>query len=460
MPLPFSSSPAQARQIRQQFASSEDYLSYELGKAVKELPPFYTRLLAGSISLMLFGAIAWAHVSQVDEVAIAPGELVPSAQVRPVRSLSSGNISDIRVKEGDRVKPGDILIERDTTLSKAEIERLENSARLIQEDLARLEAERTGNITTGVGLQDQLLAARLQEFDTRRAAAIAEANRQNAIVSEARVRYSGLQDNLVNARRTVESAQQREAGLRTLASPEIGAVPRIDYLEAQDRLTQAQDQVGSLERDIAAQAQTIQQAEQAYQAAQSAAQELGSTRQSQILAQLNQRREELTTIQGQLEQVRKQAELETIKAPIAGTIYNIQATTGEGTIEQGEELLSILPEGENLMLEVKVLNRDIGFISEGMRAKVKIATFPFQEFGTIEGTVLQVSPNAVADRELGLVFTTRVRLNQNAVRVNQQDVKLVPGMTATAEIVTRQKSILTFLLEPVSRRFDEAFSVR
>jgi HlyD family secretion protein len=97
-----------------------------------------------------------------------------------------------------------------------------------------------------------------------------------------------------------------------------------------------------------------------------------------------------------------------------------------------------------------------------MPAKVKLATFPFQEFGTIDGEVMHISPNATVDKDLGLVFTARVKLDRTTmpVPVQQRDVQLVPGMSATAEIVTRQRSVLTFLLEPITRRFSEAFSTR
>src|SRR6056297_1928675 len=91
---------AQARQTKQQFAKPEDQLSYEVGKAVQELPPLYTRVLAGTLSLVVFGAIAWANFSQIDEVAIAPGELIASTQVRPVTSLGGGYIVDVNVEEG------------------------------------------------------------------------------------------------------------------------------------------------------------------------------------------------------------------------------------------------------------------------------------------------------------------------------------------------------------------------
>jgi HlyD family secretion protein len=489
---------AQARQTKQRFAKPEEQLSYELGKAVQELPPLYTRLLAGTISLVVFGTIAWAHFSEIDEVATAQGELIASTQVRPVTSLGGGSIVAVKVKEGDRVTKGQVLIQRDPDLQQTDVARLAQANKLIQDDLQRLDAERKGGKNAGTKLQDELLNSRLLDYKAKQAAAEAEANRQASIMAQAKVRLTRLQDNLVNAktsvinaktnltnsnsiRAKVESnltlAQQREESLRTLLIP--GAIPRVDYLDAkerltrttteitraqdevtnaQNRLTEAEDKVTSLEKDIAGQLQEIRQAEEAYQAARNQALRLGSERQSEILTQINKRKEELTNVAGQLEQARKQQALETIESPVAGTIYRIKATNGP--VQSGEELLSILPEGEEMLLEVKVLNRDIGFIRPGMNAKVKMTTFPFQEFGTIEGEVLQVSPNAIVDKELGLVFPTRIKLNKHSINVRGQEVEFTPGMAASGEIITRKKSILTFIVEPITRRFSEAFSVR
>ncbi len=488
----------QARQTKQRFAKPDEKLSYELGKAVQELPPLYTRFLAGTISLVVLGAIAWAQFSQVDEVATAPGELIASTQVRPVTALGGGTIVAVNVKEGDRVAKGQILVQRDPDLKQVDVARLAKSANLIQQDMRRLDAEHTGTKTTGTQLQDELLNSRLQDYQARQAAAQAEANRQQALIEQAKVRLTRLQENLVNAKSSLANAktnfvnaqtistqigtsltiaQKRAKNLSILVTP--GAVPRLDYLDAQEKLnranteitkakdevinaqnkiTEAQDKVTSLEKDIAGQVQEIRQAQQAYQGAHDQVERLASVRQSEILTQMNKRKEEFTNVAGQLEQAKKQQELETIKAPVAGTIYKIKAT--KGPVQAGEELLSILPAGQELQLEVKVLNRDIGFIHEGMQAKVKMATFPFQEFGTVEGEVVQVSPNAVVDKELGLVFPTRIKLSKHSMQVRGQEVPFTPGMSASGGIVTRRKSILTFIIEPVTRRFSEAFSVR
>jgi HlyD family secretion protein len=366
-------------------------------------------------------------------------------------------IRQILVEEGQDVSAGEELIIQDPSLNDAEINRLQAAANLIQQDVNRLQAELDGTGNTGIIVQDQLTSARLQEFATSQAAAAAEVERLAAAVQETKAQLERIQANLPNARELLANAQDREESLRSLID---GAIPRFDYLTAQDQVTEAKDRVTSLERDLDVQQQTILQAEQAYQSALQERDRLDSTRRSEILTQLTQRQEELANVQGQLKPASVRAEGQTITAPIAGTIYNIQATLAEKTIEPGEEILSILPNGQKLLLEVKILNRDIGYIQTDMRAKVKIATFPFQEFGTIEGTVIHISPNATIDEKLGPVFTAHIQLARTTMPLRGDMVELVPGMSATGDIVTRQKSVLTFLTEPITRRFSDAFSVR
>jgi HlyD family secretion protein len=473
------SQPAPSQQAKRHFVNPEESLSYELGKAVQELPPFYTRFLAGTISFLVLGTIGWAHFSLVDEVAIARGELIPSTEVRPLRSLSRGTITNVAKAEGETVRKGDVLLTIDpiSTNPKSqeeEVQRLTKSVQLIRQDLARLEAERSGLVATGTAVQDQLLSSRLREFDAKQSSANAEANKQIASRSEAEVRLTRLQENLINAKTNLTNAKEnyqrsveKKVGLETLQAS--GAVPRVDYLNAQievtnskDRVTEAEDKIVSIEKELAGQQQRIQQADQAFQSAQYQSSGLGSQRTTEILTQLNKRREELTTVEGQLAEAIKQKEKgkeqEVIKAPFDGTIYSLKAT--KGTVQEGEELLSITPSDEDLPLQVKVLNRDIGFIKPGMAVKVKLDTFPFQEFGIVEGEVMQVSANAIPEKDVGLVFLTRVKLNKHQLPVRGKTVKFTPGMSAAAEIVTRQKSILTFITEPVTRRFSEAFSVR
>lgn len=490
MRVTLASSPAQSQQTRHQLANPEDSLSYELGKAVQELPPMYTRLLAGSISVLVLGTIGWAHFSEVEEVANANGKIIPSTEVRPFRAPSVGTITKINVKPGMTVQKGQTLVEIDPGATETNVESLQNDAKKIQEDIRRLESESQGGSATGQALQDQLIASRQREFSEKQNAAIAEANRQNAAIAEAQARLERFQDNLVNARasltnatsskedarKNLEIAQERQRRLKTLEN--TGAVPHLELLNAAAQVTQAsqqltsainqindaQGQISTLTREIEAQQERINQAQQGFESARSTAQGLAPQRQSEILTQLKQRREELTRKQGEIAvATQQQKDRETLTAPFDGVVYNLKAT--QGPIQQGEELLSLLPDDRNLVLEVKILNRDIGFVKPGMKAKVKLATFPYQEFGVIEGELISISPDAVTERdengrEMGPVYPAKIRLDRKAIAVRGREVELSPGMAGTADIVTRERSILSFLIEPITRRFSEAFSVR
>jgi HlyD family secretion protein len=395
-------SPSQSRQTREQFASCDAYLDYELelGKAVQELPPLYTRLVGVILSVAVFGAIAWAGLSKVDEVAETHGKLIPGEEVQPVRSPSSGKIKFInesKVKEGQQVQQGDILLALDSESSLADIERLNNQAQLIKQDI-----------------------------HTRSKAAEAS---QKATINQAEIELSSLRVNLKAAQRDVNR-------LRNFSGT---VIPRQDYLYAQDK-------VRDLEKSIAAKEQNIQQLQQNYKTG--------------PLSELSKRREELQTVERQLAQAKNQRQNQTITAPIAGRVYHIKVNPSQGTVQSGEELLSILPEGKEPLLEVDLPNQYRGFVDEKMNAKVKIDAFPYQEYGVIEGTVVYVSPYAVVkDKNSSKeVYPTRIKLHKVTIKTRGKDKLLTPGMEATGEIVMRQKSILSLLIEPIIRKFDEVFS--
>lgn len=423
-------SSVQQQQNKQRFVSNEGFLSYELGKAISRPSPLYTRLLGAGISLLFFGTVTWAAISKVDATATATAEVSLPTRVKPIQSLSAGMLRNVNVQEGQHVQAGTQLMQLDSTISEAEFQRLSQVLKLNKDNLMRLEAERSGKTQTGNGFQDELLTSRLRESQ-------AAINRQSAVISAARAELDRL-------RATLSFASTKERSLGTLLAQ--GAVPRLDYLDAQS-------QVASMRAELRAKEQEIAQAEQ----------ELGrlrAERHNEILTQINQLNQEVANLEGQLKQAKEQRDRETIESPVNGTVYNIKVSKSGATVQSGEELLSLLPEGEELILEAKVLNQDQGFVKPGMEVKIKLATFPYQEFGMLRGTVEEISPNAITDEKLGQVFPTRIRLHQHNIRVKGQDKPLTPGMEATAEVVVRQRTVLSFLLEPIMGSWDKAFSIR
>jgi HlyD family secretion protein len=256
---------------------------------------------------------------------------------------------------------------------------------------------------------------------------------QATLVRQAQIELDGLYQKL-------KSAQGKVNRLGILSRQ--GGIARQDYLDAQDDVDTFRTQIASKQQEI----QEIQQKDYAGKS--------GSTSQLGGLYQA------LKQLEGEKQQALHQLKQSTLTAPVAGTIYDLQVTPVQGNVQPGQELLSILPDGGKMILQVNVRNEDIGFIHTGMNTRIKLATFPFQEFGTIDGTVDQVSPNGVINEKLGFVFPTKIQLKKDFVKARGKNVKFIPGMAATGEIVTRKRSILSALIEPVIQRFDESFSGR
>ncbi len=389
-----AASPAQARQTKQEFANPEAYLDYELAKAVQELPPIFTRLVGVALSLAVFGAIAWAALSKVDEVAVAPGKVLPGEQeVQPVRSLSSGKIKDIKVREGQQVKKGQSLIALDSNAPQIDVETLKKQAQLLSN--AKKAAEQS----------------------------------HKADMNKAQIEYSGLGKN-------VEFAKFKEG---KDCPPYLPGVLKNFPVLYSEKCREAQNLLNNAKRFFNAQKQDIEKLKQQYNLEDS------------------KREQELNSVKGSLKQAQIQLQNQNIIAPINGTVYEVKVSPSQVTVQPGEELFSIAPVGrleEQPVLAVDLPSQYRGFVQERMRAKVKIDTFPYQEFGTIDGIVIYISPNISKDNSGKQVFPTKIKLKTNFLRGR----RITPGMLVTGEIVMREKSVLSLILDPITRQVDDVFS--
>jgi HlyD family secretion protein len=409
MKLPIASSPVQIRQTKQEFTKIDNYLDYELAKAVQELPPLYTRLVAVSLSFVVFGAIAWAALSKVDEVAVASGKVLAGEQeVQPVRSLSSGTIkyiNEAKVREGQQIQKGEILIKLDSTALQADIETLKNQAQSIKQDI-----ERTTKAADGSHQAD---------------------------MDKAQIEYDRLENNLEFAK----LKERKECPFFASVYKELPGAYR-------EKCKDAQNQLNNAKKFFEAQKQEIKKIKEDYKT--------GS------LSGISKREEELLSVEGKLKQTKNQLENQNITAPIDGEVYNIKVNLGQGAVQSGQELLSIVPVDriwEKPVIEVNLPAQYQGFINRGMRAKVKIDTFPYQAFGTVDGIVIYISPNAISKDSSGKqVFPTRIKLRANSLRVGEDYKKITSGMPVTGEIVMREKTVLSLLLDPITQQVDSVFS--
>lgn len=165
-----------------------------------------------------------------------------------------------------------------------------------------------------------------------------------------------------------------------------------------------------------------------------------------------------------LEQERVKADqrnrLMRLTAPVGGTVQQLAVHTVGGVVTPAQPLMVIVPRDNVLEVEAMLPNKDIGFVNPGQDAEVKVETFPFTKYGTIHGTVTQVSSDAIQDEKLGLVYSTRVKLARDTIQVESKAVRLSPGMAVTIEVKTGTRRVIEYFLSPLMQYGDESLRER
>lgn len=421
---------------------------------IEETPPSpLGRAVLWSIIGLLVAALIWASLGHVDIVAVAPGKLVPSGQVKVLQSPAAGTVKAIHVADGQRVRAGQVLIELDPTIAQAELARVAAEYEAARQELARyrefvaaidparsdasshadLAASQRSALAEATGLHRSRLRQVDQAIERRRADLRALAEQADKL------------------RRTLPLITERANSVGRLAT--TGLVARHTALEIEQQRIE-------VEQDLAA-------AEASMQATEAAVQELLEERrsvQADAVRGALDRVTELETAVASLEQQRVKAERlaadTSLRAPVDGQVQQLALHTIGGVVQPGETLLVVVPEGPALEVEALVLNKDIGFIREGQQAAVKLDAFPFTRYGALQGVISGVSEDAVDHETLGPVYPVRLAIATNDIRVDGRSVRLSSGMAASAEVRTGERRIIDFLLSPVARAEDESMRER
>jgi multidrug resistance efflux pump len=169
---------------------------------------------------------------------------------------------------------------------------------------------------------------------------------------------------------------------------------------------------------------------------------------------------QIASVEADLQRVEEARKQETLVSPVNGTVQAIAVSTIGAVVTPAQAVITIVPEGTNLIIEAALPNKDIGFVHVGQTAAIKFDTFSFQKYGTVRGEIIQVSPDAIADEQRGLVYKIKVSLSKDSINVEGEDVLISPGMEGTVEVVTGRRRVIEFFLEPIVEHFDEGLKVR
>jgi len=391
---------------------------------------------------------AWAYLGEIDIVARAEGKIIPLGQVRPVQSAEAGVVSEILVIEGETVKEGEPLLRLSPKLINSELER----TRIEIERLQQLES-REQKLLDYINLNEQ--------GDLIPAGGDHQLERSFGAYRQRVLQMQGLIAERVAAQESAAQTLARLTALEPIVQEKVHAVEkllaqkhasRIAYLEQRERLIDLQHQ----RRASALQQRQLKAEIQA--------------RESELAAYINEAKaekyaaiEQYRSAIASQEQIRTQllqrrSKLE-IRAPTGGRVKDLKVFSVDAVISASEELMTIVPQDEQLEIEAWLANRDIGYVGPGDLTEIKLETFPFIKYGVLHGEVLDLSPDAT-QTETGLIYKARIALNSREIEVDNRIVALMPGMGVTAEIQTGKRRVIDYLFDPLMRYRNESLRER
>jgi hemolysin D len=404
---------------------------------------FTSRLLLGSMAVTLL----WLTFGRIDVVASASGKLIPIDSVKLVQPAQAGIVRSILVTDNQRVRKGQPLVDLDPTASTADTAQAEKQLETAQLDAARARAVLSsldgkslrfvpppGTPADVASVQVALARAELANI---RGAAVMHGGDMQAAVA-ARAEAAGQVTKLTETLPLLDVQINAYEGL--LAK---GFVSRLRVVEMQrQRLAAARD------RDIAV--DTMRKADAQIRSADGGMAQAGAEARVQVLADLAKAEAEAKLRREELVKATQTSSLQRLSSPADGMVTQLSVHTVGGVVEAAKPIMAIVPAGGALVAEVKILNRDIGFVRVGQPVAVKLSAFPFTRYGVVEGRVDSLSSDAIDDEKLGLVYVGRVSLNRRMLQRDGQTVTLNPGMELAADIRTGRRSIMSYLLSPIN----------
>jgi len=443
---------------------------------VLETPP---SPIGRAISVTIVGlfciAVTWASLGHVDIIASASGKIIPTGRTKVIQPFETGVVRAIYVRDGQTVKAGDVLIELDPTINQADRNRLQSDLIAAQLDIARLQAALSGSANPTaefrppaaaplalVRMQQRFLTHQAEEFraklaalDLQRAQKEAERNTIGALVEKLEA--------------TIPVVQQRVDIRRTLHDKELTS--KLTYLESYQLLIEQQ-------RDLAVQKSRYSEAEAALAAITETRAQAEAEFRRTLYGEMAEAERKAASLAEDLIKAEQKAKLQVLAAPIDGIVQQLAMHTVGGVVTTAQPLLVVVPVDSHLEIEAMVSNRDIGFVKAGQDAEIKIDTFNFTRYGLLRGKVLSVSRDSIMrdkpqDRwtpsaESGtngpkgdeLVYAARISLDRTQMQIEDQLVNLSPGMAVTAEIKTGTRTVISYLLSPLTRYKQETLRER
>ena len=417
-----------------------------------EQSPMRAKRLLYWIAIILLSLVVWAYFAKVDEVTRGEGRVIPSKQVQIIQSLDGGIVTQLLVKEGDKVVTGTPLVRIDETRAISSLRENQSQYFSLLAKQARLEALANATaFSPPPEIQQQEPELYAQEY----ALYLSSKDELASQVNISRDQMEQREKELVEvqfkkeiAEKTYDSSAKELAANKPLLAS--GAVSEIDILKLEREANRARGEIDQARAQISRIQASINEARRKIT-------EVDQTFRNKVRTELNDTSARLGSITESSVALSDKVKQATLKSPVNGQVSRIFFNTIGGVIQPGKEVLEIVPTDEALIIETKIEIKDIAFLRPNQAAVVKLTAYDYSIYGALNGVLESISANSTVDEKGNAYYLVRVRTLKSSLG---KGLPIIPGMVAQVDILTGKKTILSYLLKPILKAKSYAFSER
>ncbi|MFJ4068814.1 HlyD family type I secretion periplasmic adaptor subunit [Pseudomonas sp. NPDC089996] len=445
--------------LRRYFKGSESFAGQplpEVGKSLIEDAPRVVRLTIWGVIAFFMFLILWASFAKVDEVTRGEGKAIPSSKLQKIQNLEGGIVAEIYAKEGQIVEIGQPLLRLDETRFASNVGETEADRQAMALRVERLSAE----------VEDRALNI---DPELRKAAPNQTASEESLYQSRKQQLHdeiAGLEQQLVQRQqelREFNSKRAQYANSLQLLRQEIamseplvaqGAVSQVEILRLRRSEVENRGQMDAT-------ALAIPRAEAAIREVQSKIEETRGKFRSDALTQLNEARTELNKATATGKALDDRVSRTLVTSPVRGIIKQLLVNTIGGVIQPGSDIVEIVPLDDTLVIEAKILPKDIAFLHPGQEATVKFSAYDYTIYGGLKAKLEQIGADTITDEDKKTTYyLIRLRTDRSHLGSDEKPLLIIPGMVATVDIMTGEKTIMSYLLKPIMKARSEALRER
>ena len=392
----------------------------------------------------LIFAVLWMVFAKVDIVVSANGKVVPDGEIKILKSLESGVVSKILVKEGDRVKKGDRLILIDPSVSTVNLSTKQESLALLEYSIKRLDA-----LSSGRSLDANISADELSLYNTQKSNYEESINVYNLKMQALQM---GINSTNLEVERLSGILKIDEARLNNLNKVK-DIIARKDLYELKSKVIELSSNLKISKEKLAEQRANLDELAKELEA-------FKSQSISKWLDEMLAKQKEASSLKAEINAILFQTRQQIISSPVDGFVGKLLVNTQGTAITNQENLISIVPSDKPLIIKANVLNKDIGYLENNQSVAIKVQTFDFQKYGKLEGELIHIANDAINDEKLGEIYEVKIRPDSTFLIVDGIKKEIEPGMSVTAEVKVGKRRVIELFIYPVIKYLDEGLSVR